>query len=95
MISENTKSEHSDSYEFSDKIFLPPSYFALSGFSVKRRKLRQTQIVSADRTVCVCFSFWRFTKAQIMPVSSIVQASCLQSNKQARCLFYLPGKDND
>jgi len=43
-------------------LFLPPSYFALSGFSVKRQKLRQTQIVFADKTVCVCFKFLAFYK---------------------------------
>jgi len=29
------------------------------------------QIVFPIKTACVCFSFWRFTKAQIMPAGSI------------------------
>jgi len=48
-------------------LFLPPSYFALSGFSVKRQKLRQTQIVFADKTVCKTV----LQKARIMQAGSI------------------------
>jgi len=29
------------------------------------------QTVFSAKTICVCFSFWRFTKAQIMMVARI------------------------